>query len=113
MVVEYTNAELTDMLLIFSYCQENGRKCVRKYSQKFPTRRLPNHQTCADVERRLCETGCFALVTADYGLKILFTDKASFTGKDVTNLHNEHVHAEENPESGCNKGDPLPARIQD
>ncbi|KAF2904966.1 hypothetical protein ILUMI_01209 [Ignelater luminosus] len=28
---------------------------------------------------------------------ILFTDEACFTRKGVTNLHNEHVYAEENP----------------
>ncbi|KAF2883809.1 hypothetical protein ILUMI_22395 [Ignelater luminosus] len=36
-IVECTNAELTDMLLVFGHCQGNGRECVREYRQRFPT----------------------------------------------------------------------------
>lgn len=183
MAAEYTNGELTDMLLVSGYCQGNGRECVRIYGDRFPNRRLPNHQTFAAVERRLRETGRFAPATADYGRErmvrtpvveeeilervtedaklstrrlslevgvskdvvhrvlqeqllhpyhiqpvqdllvldpnlrlgfcgfineqraqnvnfcrnILFTDEACFTRRGVTNFHNEHVYAYENP----------------
>ncbi|KAF2884263.1 hypothetical protein ILUMI_21915 [Ignelater luminosus] len=55
------------MLLVFGYCQRNGRKCVTEHTRRFPTRRVQNHQIFAAVERRLCETGHFAPVTADCG----------------------------------------------
>lgn len=183
MAFQYSNAELTDMLLVFGYCRGNGRQCVREYTHRFPNRRVPNHQTFAAVERRLRETGRFAPVMADYGRgryvmnpdveeaildrvadepeissrrlgselmvsknvvnrvtreqllhpyhiqkvqdlllpdpdqrlifctninerrirnqnfcrKILFTDEACFTRRGITNLHNEHVYADENP----------------
>lgn len=183
MAVQYTNAEYTDMLLVFGYCQGNGRECVRVYSERFPNRRIPSHATFAAVERRLRETGRFAPNTTDYGRQrfvrlpeveeeilervgedpevstrrvgreigvskdvvhrvlkdqllypyhkmpvqdlsqrdpemrldfcrfvnrqregdlnfgnnILFTDEACFTRRGVTNFHNEHVYADENP----------------
>lgn len=53
----YTNSEKVDMLLVYGFCQGNGRKSVRVYMQRFPTRRIPNHQTFASIERHLRETG--------------------------------------------------------
>lgn len=183
MAVVYTNAEYTDMLLVFGFCQGNGRECVRVYSERFPNRRVPSHPTFAAVERRLRETGRFDHETAnngrqcfvrvpeveeeilrrveedpelstrrvsreigvskdvvnrvireqllypfhkmsvqdllpqdpqrrlgfcqfinrqrerelDFGKNILFTDEACFTRRGVTNFHNEHVYAYENP----------------
>jgi len=183
MAIPYTNAEYTDMLLVFGYCEGNGRECVRVYSERFPNRRIPSHPTFAAVERRLRETGRFTAVTADYGRQryvrnpeveedilehveedpelstrrlgrevgvskntvnrvlteqllhpyhkqpvqdllphdpearlgfcrfvnrhreinvdfgnnILFTDEACFTRRGVTNFHNEHLYADENP----------------
>lgn len=182
-MAEYSNEELTDMLLIYGYCERNGRQSVRVYRERFPGRRVPNHQTFAAVERRLRETGRFApvrvnvgrqrfvrvaeveeeilervddnpeistrklsremgiskdvinrvtreqqiypyhkqpvqeLLHLDFDLRlrfcqfindqmadnvnfnrnILFTDEACFTKRGVTNFHNEHVYAEENP----------------
>lgn len=179
----YSSAEMTDMLLVFGYCEGNGRESVRVYRERYPNRRIPNHQTFAAIERRLRETGSFTPLTANYGRQrairtpeveeqileriaedpklstrrlglevgvskdvvhrtlkeqqlhsyhiqkvqdllapdldqrldfcrfiteqrqqdvnfakhILFTDEACFTRSGVTNLHNEHVYADENP----------------
>lgn len=183
MALQYTNAEYTDMLLVYGFCEGNSRECVRVYSERFPNRRIPSHPTFAAIERRIRETGRFAPVTADYGRErfvrvpeveeeilecveedpeistrrigrelgvckdvvhavireqllypyhkiavqhllehdpemrlvfcrfvngqkeadlnfgntILFTDEACFTRRGVTNFHNEHVYAVENP----------------
>ena len=183
MAVQYTNEEMTDMLLVYGYCQGNSLQSCRVYSERFPNRRTPNHKTFAEVERRLRETGSFAPVSINYGRvrtvrtpeveedildrieenpklssrrlglevgaskdtvnrvtreqllhpfhvqrvhdllphdfearlgfcrfiqehrnddrhftrRIVFTDEASFTRSGITNLHNEHVYAEENP----------------
>ncbi|KAF2893789.1 hypothetical protein ILUMI_12385 [Ignelater luminosus] len=40
-----------------------------EYSQRFPTRRVPNRHIFTAVEKRLRETSGFAPVTADYGRK--------------------------------------------
>lgn len=179
----YTNAEQVDMLLVFGFCQGNGRESIRVYRERFPNRRVPNHQTFANIERRLRENGSFQSRNADRGRqrttrtadleeqildrveedpkistrrlglelqvpksivhdvlkeqllhpyhvqqvqdllpidperrlafcqfiqdqriqnanfsrKILFTDEASFTRSGITNVHNEHVYAVENP----------------
>lgn len=63
----FTSAEMTGMLLVFGYCSGSGRESVRVYREKFPNRRIPNHQTFAAIERRLRETGSFIPVTANYG----------------------------------------------
>lgn len=183
MAVNYTNAEQTDMLMVLGYCEGNCRRSVRVYNERFPNRRVPNHKTFGNIERRLRETGKFAPSTADRGrartirtprieeeileiveenpeissrclalqagvsknvahrvlkeqllypyhiqnvqellpadtiarlefcrfiqerraedvnfhTKILFTDEACFTRRGMTNLHNEHVYAIENP----------------
>lgn len=183
MAETYSNAEMTDMLLVYGFCQGNARDCVRVYSERFPNRRIPNRKTFTTVERRLRETGRFRPVTADYGRNrtvrvpdveeeilervtedpststrrlslelgisknsinrvlreqllhpyhvqqvqdlfpedadrrlrfcqfineqraqnnnftrhILFTDEAGFTRSGITNFHNEHVYADENP----------------
>lgn len=183
MAVPYTNAEMTDMILVYGYCQQNGQESVRVYIERFPNRRIPNHQTFGAVERRLRETGKFAPTTVNYGRNriirtpqieeeildrveedpsastrrlalevgvskntvnrtlrqqqlhpfhlqpvhdllpldselrqrfcrfiretraldenfhktILFTDECCFTRRGMTNMHNEHVYAEENP----------------
>lgn len=67
MAVQYTNEEMTDMLLVYGYCQGNGLESCRVYNERFPNRPLPNHKTFAAVERRLRETGRFAPVSINYG----------------------------------------------
>ncbi|KAJ8955018.1 hypothetical protein NQ318_000450 [Aromia moschata] len=61
------NEEYTDMILVYGFCEGNGRLSVRVYGERFPNRRLPNHTTFTAVVRRLRETGRFAARTADYG----------------------------------------------
>lgn len=181
--MEYTFDEQVDMLLVYGICNSSGREAVRVYHERFPNRQTPNHQTFANIERRLRETGELKprrhdagrprqaralaaeeeilemvhdnpgtstrllqhqtgvskstanriikeqlihpfhiqfvqeLLPPDYGSrlsfariiqerrtadpvfhnKILFTDESCFTRRGVTNLHNEHVYADENP----------------
>lgn len=55
----YSNSEYTDMLLTLGECLGNSLAAVRRYSEKFPGRRLPNRNTFLAVERRCRETGSF------------------------------------------------------
>ena len=57
--MEYTEEELTDMLLVYGFCQGNGRRSVRVYRDRFPNRRIPNRTIFANIERRLRETCTF------------------------------------------------------
>lgn len=179
----YTYEEQVDMVLVYGQCQCNGRESVRAYREKFPNRRVPNHQTFGNIVRRLRETGSLKpkhsdrgrqrtrltveleerilerveedpkistrrlghqlevskdvihtvikeqllhpyhlqkvqeLLPLDYEARltfcqfiqsqrirdpdfsksILFTDEATFTRCGITNVHNDHVYAEENP----------------
>lgn len=63
----YTYSEQVDMLLVYGFCQGNGRESVRVYRERFPNRRVPNHQTFANIERRLREHGRFEPRNADRG----------------------------------------------
>ncbi|XP_066141312.1 uncharacterized protein [Euwallacea fornicatus] len=63
----YTYNEQVDMLLVYGFCNKNGRESVRVYHEKFPNRRTPNHQTFANIERRLRENGSFQPKRIDGG----------------------------------------------
>lgn len=63
----YTCAEQTDMLLVLGFCQGNCRESVRVYRERYPDRRIPNHQTFSSVERRLRETGSLVIRSTDRG----------------------------------------------
>src|SRR3978361_470164 len=63
----YTYGEQTDMLLVLGYCQGNCLAFVRVYGERFPNRPLPNHQTFANIERRLREEGSLKPRTGDRG----------------------------------------------
>lgn len=64
----YSNAEMTDMLLLYRFCQGNGRGSVRVYRDIFPNRRIPNHQTFARIEKHLGERGTFVPIMVDYAM---------------------------------------------
>lgn len=63
----YTFEEQVDMVLVYGQCQCNGRKSVRVYREKFPNRRVPNHQTFGNIVRRLRVTGSFKPKHTDRG----------------------------------------------
>ena len=65
--MNYSTDEQTDMLLVYGFCQGNGRESVRVYQQRFPNRRIPNHKTFARIERRLRETGTLRPKRLDAG----------------------------------------------
>ncbi|GLV40842.1 hypothetical protein CBL_10017 [Carabus blaptoides fortunei] len=67
MAINHTYAEQTDMLMVLGYCEENCRRSVRVYNERFLNRRVPNHKTFANIVRRLRETGKFAPITANRG----------------------------------------------
>ncbi|KAI4465084.1 transposable element tc3 transposase-like protein [Holotrichia oblita] len=67
MAVHYTNEEMTDMCLVYGYCQGNSSQFCQVYSERFPNRRTSNHKTFAAVERRLRETGRLVPVSVNYG----------------------------------------------
>lgn len=65
--MDYTNEELTDMHLMYGLAQGNGREARKLYHERFPNRRLPSHPTFASVDRRLRETGSFAISNTGRG----------------------------------------------
>lgn len=56
----FTNAEMTDMILIYGQCDENSREAARVYAQRFPNRVQPRHQRFPELRDRLRTTGTFA-----------------------------------------------------
>lgn len=58
-MVVYSNTEYADMHLVLGECHGNSEMAVRRYSEKFPNRHIPNRKTFISVDRRLRETGTF------------------------------------------------------
>ncbi|KAL1489021.1 hypothetical protein ABEB36_013966 [Hypothenemus hampei] len=56
----FSNEEMTDMVKILGFCEDNLADCVGVYAVRFPNRRQPDRRTFARVERSLRETGKFA-----------------------------------------------------
>lgn len=61
---QFTNIEMTDMLLAYGKMDCNGRAAQRLYVERFPDRHAPHHSTFASIERRLREGGEFKVDTA-------------------------------------------------
>lgn len=53
----FTSEEYTDMLVVYGMADCNGREARRIYQERYPNRRVPNHQTFGSTYRRLRETG--------------------------------------------------------
>lgn len=53
----FTNEEYADMLVVYGMAHCNGREARRIYQERYPSRRVPNHQTFGSTYRRLRETG--------------------------------------------------------
>lgn len=59
MALQFTSAEMTDMVMLYGRADGNATEAVRLYQQKFPLRRLPDRRTFINVTRRLRENGNF------------------------------------------------------
>lgn len=57
MNVNYTNDEYADMIFCYGKANGNSLAAKRLYSQTYPNRRCPNHQTFKNLFQRLKETG--------------------------------------------------------
>lgn len=66
--MDYTFAEMTDMLLVYGMAHCNGREAERLYSERFPDRRHPCRATFASIERRLREHGALSVHRPDAGV---------------------------------------------
>ncbi|XP_066262388.1 uncharacterized protein [Euwallacea similis] len=161
MAVHYTNAEYTDMILVFGFCQGNGRECkdalgrlaalhlkqqimddrvfVRvpeveeqilervEEDPELSTRQIGTELALSkDVVHRVLTEQLLYLyhktpvqdrlpqdsesrlrfyqfvmfqreTDVNFGRNVLFSDEAGFTRERITNCHNEHVYADENP----------------
>ncbi|KAJ4436672.1 hypothetical protein ANN_16803 [Periplaneta americana] len=51
----YTNIEYADMHLVYGAALSNALAARQRYSELFPRRQLPSHQTFAGVDRRMRE----------------------------------------------------------
>lgn len=56
-MVYFTNAEYSDMHLMYGLSQGNALEARRLYQEHFPQRQVPNRQTFTAVDQRLRETG--------------------------------------------------------
>lgn len=65
--MNFDYSEQVDMLLVYGFCECNGRQSVRVYRERFPDRIVPNHQTFANIVRRLRENGSFKKRSFDSG----------------------------------------------
>jgi len=63
--MEYTFAELTDMLLVYGEARCNSREAERIYRRKFPNRRHPSRKIFPNIERRIRETGTLSVTRPD------------------------------------------------
>lgn len=58
-MVQFTNIEKTEFLLIYGECNRNARLACRVYSQRFPGRRCPDHKTLKALVNNLQSHGSF------------------------------------------------------
>ena len=65
--VNYSCAELTDMLLVYGETRQNSREAVRLYNERYPQRRTPSKIIFEHIVRRLRETGSIKPVKVDSG----------------------------------------------
>ena len=67
LLAAFSNAEMTDMVLIYGRAFGNAHEAQRLYQEEFPGRRLPHHTTFSAVVQRLRENGKFQPSTTDRG----------------------------------------------
>lgn len=63
----YTFQELADMHLTYGAAGESCLRARQMYAERYPNRRVPQHQMFSRVHRQLCETGSFAGINVDRG----------------------------------------------
>ena len=64
-MVEYTNIEYTDMMLVYDKAEGNGRAAHRSYQDHYQHRVTTLHSLFAKVIQRLREEGTFTVNRAD------------------------------------------------
>ncbi|KAJ4450008.1 hypothetical protein ANN_01415 [Periplaneta americana] len=123
----YSNEELAEIHFMYGKADGNAALARRLYQERYPQRQCPDRKTFVRLHYRLCEYGKFTSINciliicnvspADYPARVrfcqwflqqcgvnpnfpalvLFTDEAQFTRDGITNFHNQHVWAYENP----------------
>ncbi|KAF8770617.1 hypothetical protein HNY73_018123 [Argiope bruennichi] len=66
-MASYKHRELADVHLVYGMANCNGRKALRMYRQKYPSRKMPSRSFFATIHRRLCETGSLDVHKPDSG----------------------------------------------
>ena len=66
-MVEYTNTEYTDMVLVYDEVAGSGRAARRIYQERYPHRVTPSNILFAKVIQRLRESGTFTVSRSDCG----------------------------------------------
>lgn len=56
-MANFTNREYADMMFVYGKCEGNSRAAVREYRLRFPSRRIPNHQTFSAVFSCIAQYG--------------------------------------------------------
>ncbi|KAJ4425457.1 hypothetical protein ANN_28073 [Periplaneta americana] len=79
----YSNQEMAEIHFMYGKADGNAALARRLYQERYPQRQCPDRKT-------------FALSPADYPARVRFYE-AQFTRDGITNFHNQHVWAYENP----------------
>ncbi|KAJ3626683.1 hypothetical protein MTP99_017162 [Tenebrio molitor] len=68
-MVQYTNLELTDMVLIYGEALSNGGAAWRLYMERFPGRQVPCERTFVNAVQHLRDYGTFSPVNRNHNLE--------------------------------------------
>jgi len=61
----FSNEDMTDMIKVLGFCEDNLRESVCVYAARYTNRRVSDYRTCARIERGLRETGQFGVRAVD------------------------------------------------
>ncbi|KAJ4445503.1 hypothetical protein ANN_12183, partial [Periplaneta americana] len=100
----YSNQELAEIHFMYGKADGNAALARRLYQERYPQRQCPDRKTFAlspadyPARVRFCQWFLRQCgVNPNFPALALFTDEAQFTRDGITNFHNQHVWAYENP----------------
>ncbi|KAJ4450283.1 hypothetical protein ANN_01703 [Periplaneta americana] len=100
----YSNQELAEIHFMYGKADGNAALARRLCQERYPQRQCPDRKTFAlspadyPARVRFCQWFLQQCgVNPNFPALVLFTDEAQFTRDGITNFHNQHVWAYENP----------------
>ncbi|KAJ4448402.1 hypothetical protein ANN_10418 [Periplaneta americana] len=100
----YSNQELAEIHFMYGKADGNAALARRLYQERYPQRQCPDRKTFAlspadyPARVRFCQWFLQQCgVNPNFPALVLYKDEAQFTRDGITNFHNQHVWAYENP----------------